>query len=74
MATEQGYRITSYNVCYTKLLRVFHHQYLLRDGKPYIIEITRRCSGDLYPVPVQPATGVVITSYSIHYTKLYEMI
>ncbi len=37
---------------------VFHHQYLLRDGKPYIIEITRRCSGDLYPVPVQHATGV----------------
>ena len=37
---------------------VFHHQYILKDEKPYIIEITRRCSGDLYPIPVQKATGV----------------
>lgn len=37
---------------------VFHLQFLMRDGVPYIIEITRRCSGDLYPVPVDYATGI----------------
>jgi len=37
---------------------VFHIQYLLREGEPYIIEITRRCSGDLYPYPVDYATEV----------------
>lgn len=38
---------------------VFHYQYIMsRDKKPYILEITRRCSGDMYPVPVQHATGI----------------
>ena len=52
-------RITSYNVCYTKLLRVqgagvaravAHENHVARDD----------------------ARALVITSYSIHYTKLYD--
>ena len=46
-------RITSYNVCYTKLLRA-----TCRSPTP------PRC---WWP------TACVITSYSIHYTKLYEL-
>ena len=45
--TARTRRITSYNVCYTKLLRFANRQSLLHN----------LC---------------VITSYSIHYTKLYE--
>ena len=37
---------------------VFHYQYLLSGGKPHIIEITRRCSGDLYPTPVEHALKI----------------
>ena len=37
---------------------VFHYQYLLSDGKPHILEITRRCSGDWYSEPVEHATGI----------------
>lgn len=37
---------------------VFHYQYLLSGGAPHIIEITRRCSGDMYPVPVEHALGI----------------
>ena len=50
-------RITSYNVCYTKLLR-FHDRTLPRsDPSQFRCPLRRRR---------------VITSYSIHYTKLYE--
>ena len=35
---------------------IVHLQYLLRGDSAYIIEITRRCSGDLYPYPVNYAT------------------
>lgn len=31
---------------------IFHMQYLFSRGEAKIIEITRRCSGDLYPYPV----------------------
>ena len=37
---------------------VFHVQYLARQEHFTIIDITRRCSGDLYPVPVSRATGL----------------
>lgn len=37
---------------------VFHIQYLYKNGKAKIIEITRRCSGDFYPYPVNKAMGV----------------
>ena len=49
-------RITSYNVCYTKLLR----------GKAF--DVTPA------PAPMGREATRVITSYSIHYTKLYEEI
>ena len=47
-------RITSYNVCYTKLLRLFQGKNSITGSK---IILYRRD---------------VITSYSIHYTKLYD--
>jgi len=37
---------------------VLHMQYIMTNRSAKIIEITRRCSGDLYPDPVQRATGV----------------
>lgn len=37
---------------------VFHMQYVMSEGKPYIIDITRRCSGDIYTEPVEHATGI----------------
>lgn len=37
---------------------IFHIQYLYRNHKATILEITRRCSGDLYPYPVDYATGL----------------
>ena len=86
-----GIRITSYNVCYTKLLR--ENDYVTEDKTAPILDIDAD-SGiweDGYYVgtgetilsndslqldfvePVMAGTGnVVITSYSIHYTKLYD--
>lgn len=37
---------------------IFHVQFILRDGEPYIIEICRRAPGDLYVKLVEHATGV----------------
>jgi len=37
---------------------IFHIQYIYKSGQASIIEITRRCSGDLYPYPVNNATGL----------------
>lgn len=38
---------------------VFHYQYILStSGEPYILEITRRNSGDQYCVPVEHSTGI----------------
>ena len=67
-------RITSYNVCYTKLLRArrraqFHA--VLAEGERGVA----RCSlarGNLGTGRVRGRL-LVITSYSIHYTKLYEL-
>ena len=57
-------RITSYNVCYTKLLRI----------RVKMSMISRRiCEmGCRLPVFKGMAVILVITSYSIHYTKLYD--
>jgi biotin carboxylase len=44
---------------------VFHIQYLYNDGEPQIIEITRRCSGDLYPYPVDYSTGLDWASWIV---------
>ena len=92
-------RITSYNVCYTKLLRGNHvlvngrktPRMLARSGAPqrwHIINAAKSryykldlgedfsftrigSDGGLLDEPVLVAE-LVITSYSIHYTKLYE--
>jgi len=37
---------------------IFHVQYIYNNKKAYILEITRRCSGDLYPYPVDYSTGL----------------
>lgn len=38
---------------------VFHMQYVMDNrNQPYIIDICRRCSGDLYPEPIEHATGI----------------
>jgi len=37
---------------------IFHMQYIQTGSKAWIIEVTRRCSGDFYPYPVKYATGV----------------
>ena len=55
-------RITSYNVCYTKLLR-FEMGSLRQIGELF------GKSSRLDEV----VTRGVITSYSIHYTKLYDV-
>jgi len=36
----------------------FYIQYLYENGEANIIEITRRCSGDIYPYPVNKSTGI----------------
>ena len=62
-------RITSYNVCYTKLLRDDEQQ--SSTGR----DAADRCRGFPVHCPQTRVFGplpLVITSYSIHYTKLYE--
>ena len=59
-------RITSYNVCYTKLLRDIGHPELAPDlGKI-------RSAGRHLLALINDILDLVITSYSIHYTKLYD--
>ena len=89
-------RITSYNVCYTKLLRYKpgHYapildwssadvwEFLLTESCPWgdhseLVEVYRYSSdecvyGEKQGVCIGNAR-YVITSYSIHYTKLYEV-
>ena len=71
-------RITSYNVCYTKLLRLMslHKKYNQNwRRREAMIDIQEQTSS---PEPTAtghetPYVGLrVITSYSIHYTKLYD--
>lgn len=37
---------------------IFHVQYILKEKEFFILEITRRCSGDFYPYPVEYATEI----------------
>ena len=65
-------RITSYNVCYTKLLRIRKKGGKLRmDGSGFS---GFRCNREhiAYKADITAAGVRVITSYSIHYTKLYD--
>ena len=56
-------RITSYNVCYTKLLRLDQH---ILD---FVAESARVHE---YRAAHRSGNAGVITSYSIHHTKFYE--
>ena len=69
-------RITSYNVCYTKLLR---NRALERYERRHGISLSSIKEADAGFVEfvereLSGAIGAasVITSYSIHYTKLYD--
>ena len=74
------FRITSYNVCYTKLLRNDHimDMTFLEAGsgdpdKFCLLSQFFYVSGtNVSHAGTQAADKLVITSYSIHYTKLYE--
>lgn len=44
---------------------IFHIQYLANGHEATIIDITRRCSGDLYPYPVDISTGINWSSWII---------
>lgn len=37
---------------------IVHVQYIFDGKMPHILEITRRCSGDMYPEPVEHSTGI----------------
>ena len=79
-------RITSYNVCYTKLLRILQTTKLYNENDEVlsVIEQFGRLTDELRSntmsirmVPIGTTFSsfkrlVVITSYSIHYTKLYD--
>ena len=82
-SSEEKYRITSYNVCYTKLLREARQQlktvaeallgYGLADDTLYIANSGRYEYKNKGIDVFMDALKDVITSYSIHYTKLYEL-
>ena len=86
-----GSRITSYNVCYTKLLRLvaeqlswvsgesaknWPHTHWVYTAKPRYRTPDQPCEIDaISPAGARIAFAqpqCVITSYSIHYTKLYD--
>ena len=78
------FRITSYNVCYTKLLRIwqFNFELIFAKHNLYFIiasllwpALTIVSSKSVKTNPIMFTFYVyliVITSYSIHYTKLYD--
>ena len=37
---------------------IFHAQYIMKDGQPYIIEVMRRILGNLYMLPAMKLTGL----------------
>ncbi len=37
---------------------IFHLQYVLKDGKPWILEVMRRVLGNMYSVPANMLTGI----------------
>ena len=74
-------RITSYNVCYTKLLRRWILNVPGNGADPCYMEdpqiIIQKWGGNLRTNTINLESDLrgvnVITSYSIHYTKLYEV-
>ena len=72
---DLAFRITSYNVCYTKLLRADFSYYTNRVV-PFIKSIgiiPKYLSAREIRIEQETEPIIVITSYSIHYTKLYEI-
>ena len=65
-AVAQHRRITSYNVCYTKLLRIAQ-ECGFQSPSRFSLRFRQRFG-------MSPKALRVITSYSIHYTKLYETV
>ena len=100
------YRITSYNVCYTKLLRILEALYRRRKlnrgprivavgggtGLSMLLKGVKKITNNITAIVtvgddggssgrlreemgiLPPGDISVITSYSIHYTKLYEKV
>ena len=66
-------RITSYNVCYTKLLRPAAKKRATAFGsyKNPAVVVKDISEKNMY-VTLPQSMIIVITSYSIHYTKLYD--
>ena len=62
---DAAFRITSYNVCYTKLLRP--------DSPGFRGAVAAPISEPHKGLPKSSGDETVITSYSIHYTKLYDL-
>ena len=85
MVNTERSRITSYNVCYTKLLREkikngrlaqwewenFNRKLKVLEDAPIFIDDTPALSIFEFRAKCR-RLKIVITSYSIHYTKLYE--
>ena len=86
-------RITSYNVCYTKLLRLIDGgilslvpvRFARAMGADVVVAVDIYCGGSQGALKGTAVDTVmktfrlqgclfVITSYSIHYTKLYELL
>ncbi len=45
---------------------IFHMQYVMDEtGTPYVMDITRRTSGDLYSEPVEKATGLPWSKWTV---------
>lgn len=45
---------------------IFHMQYVLdKNKKPFIIDIARRTSGDIYPEPIEHSTGIPWSKWTV---------
>ena len=71
-ASPDQCRITSYNVCYTKLLRSVYVQVGRQHGNEDRVRSARIVSQIFTVESCGRVYHRVITSYSIHYTKLYD--
>ena len=47
---------------------LLHTQFILSDGKPCLVELTRRCPGDLYSLLIEFSTGI---PYAAHYAAFF---
>ncbi len=47
---------------------LLHTQFIMSDGKPRLVELTRRCPGDLYSLLIEFSTGI---PYAEHYAAFF---